>query len=62
MIIGLLIAGSRNLKRVEFENPKGISVSEDFIRQCNDTFELVDLSTGSSYSYDDFIKKFGNSD
>lgn len=61
-ITSTVISYSKKLKRVEFENPKDTAISPDFILECNDTFEIVDLSTGISYSYEDFIEKFGKKD
>lgn len=62
IIMGGVFSGCRNLKKLEFENPKGVSIVGDFIYGCQDSVEIVDLSTGISYSYVDFIQKFGKKD
>ena len=59
-ILGGVFSGCRNLKKLEFENPEGLSISADFLSGSNDNVEIVDLSTGISYTCQDFIAKFGS--
>lgn len=61
-IIGGVFSGCPNIKKIEFENPEGITVFSDFIPNCDDTVEIVDITTGQSYTKDEFVKKYGNSD
>ena len=60
-ILGGVFSGCWNLKKLEFENPEGLSLSDDFLSGSNDNVEIVDLSTRLLYTKDLFIKKYANS-
>ena len=60
LIYSSVFYGCLSLKRVEFENPDGVTIDPHFLSGSNNSVEIVDLSTDTSYPCEEFIAKFGS--